>query len=206
MIGIYKITSPSGRIYIGQSVNINKRFIAYKNLKCKSQRKLYNSFKKYGYENHVFEIIEECEKSELNIKERYYQDLYDVINKGLNCVLQELNGKSGKLSEETKLKIKTALLNRTEETKLKLSIAAKNRIMSSETRLKISNSNKGRKVSDYQIEQIRKRQQKVVYDKENDIYYESAKEASLILNIKYGKLCKMLNGILKNKTNLEYAK
>lgn len=26
MIGIYKITSPSGKVYIGQSVNIKERF------------------------------------------------------------------------------------------------------------------------------------------------------------------------------------
>ena len=29
MIGIYKITSPTNRVYIGQSVNIKKRFRSY---------------------------------------------------------------------------------------------------------------------------------------------------------------------------------
>ena len=106
MVGIYKITSPSGKIYIGQSVNIEKRFLSYsKLLRCKTQIKLFRSFLKYEVINHKFEIIEECDIELLNERERYYQDLYDVINKGLNCVLQELNGKSGKLSEETKLKI-----------------------------------------------------------------------------------------------------
>lgn len=42
--GIYKITSPSGRIYIGSSKNIRRRFYSYKNLHCKDQPKLYNSF------------------------------------------------------------------------------------------------------------------------------------------------------------------
>lgn len=30
LIGIYKITSPTDRIYIGQSKDINKRFNSYK--------------------------------------------------------------------------------------------------------------------------------------------------------------------------------
>ena len=88
--GIYKITSPTGKIYIGQSVNIHKRFTRYKNLGCVNQPRLYNSFIKYGVENHVFEIIEECLFEEMNIRERYWQEHYDVIsNKGLNCFLQE---------------------------------------------------------------------------------------------------------------------
>ena len=58
MIGIYKITSPSGRIYIGQSWNIKKRLNAYKTLYAsKKQRLLNRSFVKYGYENHKFQII-----------------------------------------------------------------------------------------------------------------------------------------------------
>ena len=45
-IGIYKITNPKGKVYIGQSININKRWNAYRNLKLKSQTKLLNSLKK----------------------------------------------------------------------------------------------------------------------------------------------------------------
>ena len=60
MVGIYKITSPSGRVYIGQSVNIEKRFLSYsKLLRCKTQIKLFRSFLKYGVINHIFETIEE---------------------------------------------------------------------------------------------------------------------------------------------------
>ena len=58
MIGIYKITSPSGKVYIGQSRNIKNRKWRYKRLDCKSQVKLYSSFKKYGFDKHKFEIIQ----------------------------------------------------------------------------------------------------------------------------------------------------
>jgi len=71
MIGIYKITSPSKKIYIGQSIDIEKRFKYYLNLNCKKQTKLYNSLKKYGYKKHFFEVIEICKITELNNKERY---------------------------------------------------------------------------------------------------------------------------------------
>ena len=56
MIGIYKITNPKGRVYIGQSLNINRRFATYKIEACKGQTRLYASFKKYGVEKHKFEM------------------------------------------------------------------------------------------------------------------------------------------------------
>ena len=57
MTGVYKITSPSSRIYVGQSINIEKRFNQYeKKQNVSEQKKLYNSFLKYGVENHIFEI------------------------------------------------------------------------------------------------------------------------------------------------------
>ncbi len=93
LIGIYKIISPSNKIYIGQSVNIRRRISNYRNLKkTEKQYRLFNSFHKYGYENHKFEIVQLCEIDELNIYERYYQELYNVLEKnGLNCVLTKLN-------------------------------------------------------------------------------------------------------------------
>lgn len=33
-IGIYKITSPSNKIYIGQSTNITRRWDEYRKLQC----------------------------------------------------------------------------------------------------------------------------------------------------------------------------
>jgi len=103
MSGIYKITNPKGRVYIGQTVNFKKRFTSYRFLKCKTQRRLYNSLIKHGYLNHKFEIVEECNIKNLNLRERYWQEYYNVLgNKGLNCRLTKTNDKSGFLSEDTK--------------------------------------------------------------------------------------------------------
>ena len=101
--GIYKIISPSNRVYIGQGVNIKKRIRTYKKLHCVAQKRLYASFIKYGVENHIFEIIEECAKEDLDCRERYWQDFYDVLSKkGLNCSLTscEILNKKGEISED----------------------------------------------------------------------------------------------------------
>jgi hypothetical protein len=99
--GIYKITSPSNKIYIGQSRDINKRIQSYiKGYKLQSQPKLYNSINKYSWENHTFEIIEECEFNELNNKERYWQEYYNSIEQGLNCFYTKTEEKPLLFSKE----------------------------------------------------------------------------------------------------------
>jgi group I intron endonuclease len=110
MIGIYKITNPKGKIYIGQSINLELRVKEYKKLLAgKNQRKLYNSLLKYGPESHIFEIIETCEIELLNNRERFWQDYYDVLNKGLNLKLTPADQKLYEVSRETKNKISNSL-------------------------------------------------------------------------------------------------
>lgn len=88
IIGIYKITSPTGRVYIGESKDIYKRFSNYKkHNQTKSQPRVHHSLNKYGWEAHIFEIIEECDFDDLKCRERHWQDFYDVLNGGLNCKL-----------------------------------------------------------------------------------------------------------------------
>lgn len=140
MLGIYKITSPSNKIYIGQSMDIKNRWGRYEKLDCKTQPKLYNSLKKYGVNNHTFQIIFEGEtESLLNEKERYYQEFFDVIGKnGLNCRLTETTDRSGNFSSESIKRMSEAQKNRSAETKRKISVANKGHVISQETRKKIS--------------------------------------------------------------------
>lgn len=110
-IGIYKITNPKGKIYIGQSINIEKRFNEYRTIKnIRKQRLIYNSLCKYSSELHTFEIVEECELESLNERERYWQDHYDVLNNGMNLKLTSTNDKTGRNSIETNKKISNTLL------------------------------------------------------------------------------------------------
>jgi group I intron endonuclease len=123
IVGIYKITNPKGKIYIGQSVNISKRFSKYQHIRLQDQQpRLYNSIKKYGFQNHIFEIVEECLVAFLDEKELYWGEYFNVLGgNGLNCRLG--HGK-GYLREETKEKIGNANKGRkyTEEQKNKISL------------------------------------------------------------------------------------
>jgi group I intron endonuclease len=128
MIGIYKITSPNNKIYIGQSIDIDFRFKKYQRLACSKQPKLYYSFIKYGIINHKFEIIEECSLEYLNEKEIYWGLKFDVLSeKGLNL---KLGNAKGKCSQETKDKI---------------GLGNKGKNLSQNAKNKISKSLKGRK-------------------------------------------------------------
>jgi group I intron endonuclease len=106
---IYKITNPTGKIYIGCTIDWKRRFSEYRRLSMVGQRKLYNSLKKYGYENHVFEIIEECNETMLHEREIYYINYYNCITEGLNI---RLGNRNGRLTEETKQKISESLKGR----------------------------------------------------------------------------------------------
>ncbi len=64
IVGIYRIISPSGKVYIGQTWNLKNRFSIYKNFEkwTRRQPKLYHSLNKYGYNGHHFELIHELPK------------------------------------------------------------------------------------------------------------------------------------------------
>jgi group I intron endonuclease len=115
IIGIYKITSPSGKIYIGQSINIVIRWKKYEILDCKTQIKLYRSLKKYGYENHIFEIVEECFENHLNEREIYWGEYFNVLKE--NGLVLRLGKSRGRWSEEIKQKMRKP---KSEETKQKM--------------------------------------------------------------------------------------
>jgi group I intron endonuclease len=137
-IGVYKITSSSGKIYIGQSINIEKRLIDYRHKNCKGQKRLFNSIEKYGWNEHIFEVIEYCSIEELNSRERYWQEYYDVLGpNGLNCVLNNTDDKKKILSEETRNKLKT---KRSKEFCELMSLKLKGRKLTEEHKLAIKNS------------------------------------------------------------------
>lgn len=108
-IGIYKITNPNKGIYIGQSVDIDKRIAGYRRLHCKSQPRLLASLKKYGFDSHIFEILEICSKEELSEKEKYYVDLYKTFNSKEGLNIRDGGGNCARLSDEQKLKISNSL-------------------------------------------------------------------------------------------------
>jgi len=101
--GIYKITSPTDKIYVGESSNLNNRCKRYLNPnKIKGQKGIYNSILKYGSESHKIEILELCDEDILLERERYYQEFFNSIEEGLNCFYTGTKDKKKKHSEGTK--------------------------------------------------------------------------------------------------------
>lgn len=87
-MGIYKITNLENNMpYVGQSVNIRERWREH--IKAglginSSNNRLYTAMKQFGPENFTFELLEECERSELNQKEKYWIDFFHTEDFGLN--------------------------------------------------------------------------------------------------------------------------
>lgn len=154
MIGIYKLTSPSGKSYIGQSLNIDVRLHHYKLLMAKGQTKLYRALLKYGFENFSIEILkiigDYISKDKLKVLldgyEIYFIKKYDTINIGYN--IRE-GGSRGKLSPEAKEKISIANKGRvlSEEHKRKLSISHTGYIMPQSQKDLISTKSKLKGIS-----------------------------------------------------------
>jgi len=156
--GIYRITSPSGKVYIGQSIEIEKRFSRYRNLKCDGQRHLYSSLVKYGVGSHIFEIVYELPKDVSRHVLDQYEIFYLSALKEANIKLLNLTdgGKRGKLSDESKLRLSTAIKGHkvSEETKQKIAnkligrVYGKRKPHSEEAKLRISVAKKGKKFSE----------------------------------------------------------
>ena len=101
MVGIYKIENLiNGKVYIGQSVNIEERWQSHKAIvinkansyKTTLQYPLYLALDKYGLENFKFEIIEECGLNELDEREQYWISYFhswidDPQSNGYNITL-----------------------------------------------------------------------------------------------------------------------
>jgi group I intron endonuclease len=101
--GVYKITSPTGNVYIGESHNLKQRCKSYLYPnKVKKQRAIYNSLILYGVESHNIEILEFCDLIDLKEKERYYQEKYDSVKNGLNCFYTKTDLQTKRHSDETK--------------------------------------------------------------------------------------------------------
>lgn len=89
--GIYKIENKiNGKCYIGQSVNILRRWRTHKTIANNENHKykdhpLYRAIHYYKIENFDFSILEECLCKELDEKEKYYIQKYNsFIPNGYN--------------------------------------------------------------------------------------------------------------------------
>lgn len=102
--GIYSITNTqNNKLYIGSSKNIEQRWRQHKNM-LKGDRHhsahLQNAWNKYGEDNFIFEIIEECNEDILIEREQYYIDLYSSADSLYGYNESEIAGRPSMTQEQ----------------------------------------------------------------------------------------------------------
>lgn len=150
--GIYAIIHrDSGRWYVGQSVNVNRRWNEHRSLLIRGEhinRHLQYSWNKYGEDAFDFDILIVAPVCTLDDIEQAYLD--DPETSHFNMARDAVSPMRGRrFSEESRAKISEAQTGRrhSEETRAKISASNKGKNhgpMSDETRAKISASNSGR--------------------------------------------------------------
>ena len=184
-------TSPSGKSYIGQSVDLQKRkgaFLRFGDIyggeKINCARKKYNHKSLWNYK-----VLEYYGIDKLDERERYYIELYDTINNGYNC---ESGGNENKIvSDESKQKMSEVKKGK---------YCGKNSPMwgkhrNDETRIKISKAHDKRKitVSQYTIEGV------------FIASYESIHEAQRLTNIDRATISRCCKGIQKTAGGFKWS-
>lgn len=188
MAHIYKITNPKGEVYIGQTIDLKGRIHRYSTLsKSSLGRSIFNSLKKYGWDNHTFDVIEVCEENKLNDRERFWIKEFNSFNKGLN--LTE-GGSSGRHSRETCLKKSKSMTGKihSKKTRQKMSDTKKNHPMyNEEWKDKMRKGAWGSKTSSKPILQL---------DKEHNLIREwkSLTKAAVELGLHKANISNALNG------------
>lgn len=111
---IYKYVSPSGKMYIGQTIDEKKRRQVFlRENDDYAGVKINNARRKYGPSSFTYEVLEQIEKEditelgeELDRLECYYIGLYDSFRNGYNMSKGGDGSRGYHLTEEHKTKIK----------------------------------------------------------------------------------------------------
>ncbi len=211
MVCVYKITSPTKKVYVGSTKNLTRRWRSYKSLKCASQKKLYKSLLKHGVDNHQFEIITECDINELLTLETHWGLFYNVLDKqaGLNLRLPKDGDIYGGFSKEQRVcggDFKKGQVPWNKNLKNGQKAWNKGIPCKEETKLKLSISKTGKASKKKGIKTgLPTHNAKLILDFNTGVFYYSSADASNYSMYARQTINYMLNGKLKNKTNLRYV-
>ena len=86
-LGIYMIWNRQNYVYVGQSTDIGKRWRQHRNelmARRHPNNRLQDDWIEFGSDNFRFDLIEKCEKDELDRREKIYVDFYNSFLNGYN--------------------------------------------------------------------------------------------------------------------------
>lgn len=165
MMGIYCITNrETGKIYIGSSVNMQKRFSSHRqDLRhgVHTNPYLQNSWSKYGEAAFDFSVIEVVSsRDDLTKTEQVYLDGFESYNRdiGYNAAKDATHPTLGMpCTEEAKAKLRAVMTGKrhTPETVAKIRALKMGHPVSAEARAKMSASHTGKVMLDSQKEKVR---------------------------------------------------
>ena len=190
MTGIYIITNLiNGKRYIGQSINIKRRFWDHRCISHESNIHLKNALIKYGRENFKYEILEECDVSNLDEREIFYisklKPEYNISSGGQRAVNKHSESTKKIISQKSKKQWE----NMSEETKQKiinnLTGPKEGHKVSEKTKEKLRMINLGKKQSP---ETISKRKETIIRMKENGYVQTNASHKKKVVCVETGQV------------------
>lgn len=147
---LYCITNTiTHKKYIGVTTDMDRRKSEHFSNSRKGSKLVQRAIEKYGEDNFIFTIIMEGEDTELYALEaKYILENNSLTPNGYNIAEGGRGGKTGPISEETKIKMSVAHTGKpraphSDESKLKISNAKKGHKTSIEVRKKMSETRQG---------------------------------------------------------------
>lgn len=225
MIGIYKITNTkNGKCYVGQSIDIKRRFWDHRCISHETNRHLRHAMQKYGKDAFSYEVLEECDPAKLDEREQFWIEKikpeYNVMSGG--------QGRGKRHSDDTRSKLIKAGKESWEKKseKEKASVIKNNlkgpkrgHAVSEKTRKILRDKNTGKKQS---IETIQKRVatraknkqkgyvvdhywgRKTVVCIETGVTFDSLKQAAEWLGVHPSNISAVLKGRQKTSKGLHF--
>jgi group I intron endonuclease len=220
--GIYQITNLiNGKIYIGQSIDIHKRWNEHRRLSKRIQQShipLNRAIERDGIENFRFDVLEVCEISKLDEKEIYWiEEKKSLAPNGYNLTEGGNGVKGFEMPQIGKDKLRIALTGRirskehseniskankgkkrSEEFKRKISERNKGHIKSEETRRKLSEALKGKPKSPEHIEKIKKSKTGHKFTEEQKMIYKKSNRSVELYGIKVNQIDRNTEDIINS--------